>query len=102
MIKILPIQKVNDEVSYWYERAELCDYRKCTADYRCSECQPDGICDACDTIDGRWVQAVSDYASTCDGCAELTMHEEMEMDEETQLGYCQECQKLFKQLEDNK
>ena len=39
-------------------------------------------------VDGRWIDVVSVYASTCDGCGELTSHEEMLMDEETQLGYC--------------
>lgn len=81
------------EVSEWFKQAQLCEIRGCCGDYRCPDCKPDGDCDPCRTIDGRWICAVSDYASTCDGCGELTMHEEMEMDEETQLGYCQQCQK---------
>jgi len=48
-------------------------------------------CDDC--VDGRYIGAVSEYASTCDGCGELTSHEEMTMDEETQLGYCEKCSK---------
>jgi formylmethanofuran dehydrogenase subunit E len=44
-----------------------------------------------DEDDGRWIEAVSEYASTCDGCGELTMHENLEMNEVTQLGYCNEC-----------
>ncbi len=40
-------------------------------------------------VDGRFIQEVSEYASTCDGCSELTMHDKMEIDEETQLGYCE-------------
>jgi hypothetical protein len=39
------------------------------------------------------MEAVNEYASTCDGCAELTMHEEMWMDPKTQLGYCEKCVK---------
>ena len=42
-------------------------------------------------ICGRWMEAVNEYASTCDGCAELTMHENMTMDMKTQLGYCDNC-----------
>ena len=45
-----------------------------------------------DEIDGRFVDVVNEYASTCDGCGELTMHESMAMDNETQLGYCKDCQ----------
>lgn len=48
-------------------------------------------CDDC--VDGRLIEIVSEYASTCDGCGELTLHEEMYMDEKTQLGYCEECTK---------
>lgn len=47
--------------------------------------------DCNDCVDGRFLCAVSDYASTCDGCGELTHHEEMEMNEETQFGYCPSC-----------
>lgn len=43
-------------------------------------------------VDGRWIGAVCEYASTCDGpCAELTSHSEMRMDPATQLGYCDNC-----------
>ena len=45
-------------------------------------------------ICGRYMEVVNQYASTCDGCSELTMHENMTMDEETQLGYCETCQKI--------
>jgi hypothetical protein len=44
-----------------------------------------------DCQDGRYLPAVNEYASTCDGCAELTSHEEMVMDKNTQLGYCEIC-----------
>lgn len=46
-------------------------------------------CDDC--VDGRFIGAVCEYASTCDGCGELTSHDLMTMDEETQLGYCEKC-----------
>lgn len=59
----------------------------------CSYCPPDGDCERCDTIDGVNMEAVNCYASTCDGCAELTMHVDMEMDPHTQLGYCPACVK---------
>ena len=42
---------------------------------------------------GRNMEVVNCYASTCDGCAELTMHELMEMDNKTQLGFCETCVK---------
>lgn len=48
-------------------------------------------CDDC--VDGRFIGDVSEYASTCDGCGELTSHNSMIMDEETQLGYCERCAK---------
>jgi hypothetical protein len=48
-------------------------------------------CDNC--VDGRDIELVSEYASTCDGCGELTSHVEIVMDNETQLGYCEECAK---------
>jgi uncharacterized Zn finger protein len=37
------------------------------------------------------MEVVNEYASTCDGCSELTSHELMTMDKKTQLGYCQDC-----------
>ena len=42
-------------------------------------------------ICGRNMEVVNEYASTCDGCAELEMHEFLTMDSETQLGYCPNC-----------
>jgi hypothetical protein len=45
-----------------------------------------------DEVDGRYIGAVCEYASTCDGpCAELTSHVELRMDPITQLGYCDDC-----------
>lgn len=59
----------HSECALWYPDREECD----------------------DCIDGRWLGAICDYASTCDGCGELTHHDYMHMDPETQLGYCDEC-----------
>lgn len=73
----------------WYENTVLGE--QCGFDTHCDQAEPDGNCDPCETIDGRWISAVSDYASTCDGCGELTMHHALQMDRETQLGYCAEC-----------
>lgn len=62
-------------------------------DGHCPHGKPsDGECDICDTIDGRVVEMVNEYASTCDGdCAQLTSHENLTMDPVTQLGYCEDC-----------
>lgn len=49
-----------------------------------------------DEVDGRWIGAVCEYASTCDGsCAELTSHSDLHMDDLTQLGYCDSCLPLM-------
>ena len=48
-------------------------------------------CDCDDVCEGRYIPAVCEYASTCDGCCELTHHENLTMDLRTQLGYCEEC-----------
>lgn len=69
----------------------VCPELECCGDVRCHHCGPDGVCDHCDTIDGRLVEEVSEYASTCDYCCELAMHESMIMDERTQLGICDRC-----------
>lgn len=37
------------------------------------------------------MEVVNCYASTCDGCSELTMHDFLTMDMDTQLGYCPDC-----------
>jgi len=64
---------------------------ECKRDY-CPLWEPGKDEDDCDDcVDGRYIEAVCEYASTCDGCGELTMHEAMEMDEKTQLGYCEIC-----------
>lgn len=55
----------------------------------------DGIeCPDDDACYGRTMEVVCQYASTCDGCGEMTMHDMMEMDEETQLGYCESCVRI--------
>ena len=83
-----------EEVSIWYEKAKLDPSRnaQCTYNTRCSHAEPNGNCDNCDTIDGRWMGAVCEYASTCDGgCMELTHRYHLTMDPYTQLGYCDDC-----------
>lgn len=80
---------MNEEISEWYSNTKLGE--DCDFEAHCKDCKPNGDCDFCFTIDGRWISAVSEYASTCDRCAELTGHIEMRMDPETQLGYCREC-----------
>jgi hypothetical protein len=74
----------------WYQEAKPGDY--CCYDTRCPDAEKNGNCDPCGTIDGRYMEAVNDYASTCDGdCMELTHHDCLSMDPETQLGYCEKC-----------
>lgn len=75
--------------SDWYLSTYLGDL--CTSDTHCKYCQPGGDCDRCDTIDGRFIEAVSNYASTCDGCGELTGHNQMTIDTQTQSCYCPKC-----------
>lgn len=60
-------------------------------DDHCEDCYPDECDDDCMTIDGRYVPAVNEYASTCDGCMDLTHHDHLTMDLKTQLGYCDCC-----------
>ena len=48
-------------------------------------------CDDC--INGRFIGAVCEYASTCDGCGELTHHELLTMDKKTEMGYCPVCRR---------
>jgi hypothetical protein len=73
----------------WFETTSLGE--DCTSVTHCADCNPSGDCDCCDTVDGRWIAAVSDYASTCDWCGEQTHHEHLTMDPKTQLGYCDDC-----------
>ena len=77
------------ESSFWFDNAQLGD--SCGYQTRCEECEPNGNCERCESIDGRWIEVVCEYASTCDGCGELTMHELMKMDMDTELGYCDLC-----------
>ena len=73
----------------WFERTHLGD--ECVSDTHCGSCHRNGDCESCGTIDGRFMEEVNTYASTCDLCADLTLHEEMAMDPNTQLGYCKKC-----------
>lgn len=78
-----------EKTSAWFRETKL--GKDCNLETHCALCPPSGDCDSCGTFQGRWISAVSDYASTCDGCGELTHHDLMEMDPLTQLGYCREC-----------
>lgn len=80
-------------ISPWYVAAVLDRSRfpGCSAYECCEDCDPNGSCDQCDTVDGRWIEAVCEYASTCDYCGELTAHVQMSMNPETQQGFCDEC-----------
>ncbi len=76
----------------WYEQTTLGPYCSGWENMHCKDCQLCGTCDTCDTIEGRIMEVVNEYASTCDGpCAELTHHDLLAMDSETQLGYCEDC-----------
>ncbi len=87
------------EVSEWYRTTRLGD--ECCSDEHCSRCSPNGDCEGCGTIDGRFMEVVNEYASTCDACGELTSHTSMQMDPLTQLGYCPDCvRKLPKEILD--
>lgn len=83
--KVLAKNSLDD----WYLTTKLGEY--CEDDQHCIQCEPNGNCDACGTINGRYMEVVNEYASTCDWCGELTSHEEMVMDPLTQLGYCIQC-----------
>ena len=81
------------EISDWYANTELGEDCQ-PSDTHCAQCEPNGNCDFCNTIDVRWIEAVSDYASTCDGpCMQLTLHESMARDPVTGLAYCEKCKK---------
>ncbi len=82
------------KVSEWFKEVKLDSgpFAQCTEETRCTSATQDGDCEPCFTIDGRQMEVVNEYASTCDGgCMELTMHKAMVMDPHTQLGYCEEC-----------
>ena len=78
-----------DTQKTWYESTTLGDC--CCDNTHCEDCEENGNCDRCDTIDGRWVEAVSEYASSCDGCGELTHHCQFYNVSETGLGVCRLC-----------
>jgi hypothetical protein len=77
-------------MSSWYTRTKLGEV--CDNDTHCVQCESDGVCFRCDSVDGRFEGVVSEYASTCDGpCSEQTHHDLLTSDPETQLGYCEAC-----------
>ncbi len=75
--------------SSWFEDVNLGEY--CSPDTRCPFCNDNGDCDMCGTINGRWMEAVNNHTSTCDGCSGPCTHELMRMDPVTDLSYCPEC-----------
>lgn len=91
---------MQETVTSWYDDTKLGEF--CGLYTHCEQCRSNGDCDACNTIDGRFIEAVCEYASTCDGeCMELTHHDLLCMDPVTQLGYCQSCiPKLPKDIQD--
>ncbi len=100
MMVVIEVIRTGYRVAYqdepWKRAAvtSLDDYKKVGT--ACVNCGEEGCDDSCLFVEGRDMQAVCEYASTCDGCFELTLHEEMAMDPETQLGYCEDCQKKMK------
>ncbi len=75
----------------WYRSTSLGEW--CGSDTHCDACRTDGDCDLCDTIDGRHMDAVAEYAQTCDGCGELTENESLTMNRTTHLSYCRNYRK---------
>lgn len=60
---------------------------------KCDQCEPDGFCDYCETFEGRGIEQICEYASTCDGCGELVHHDLQRIPpgSNDQLGYCWDC-----------
>ena len=58
-------------------------------EYNLEECTQDGDCMTC--CEGRYMEVVNEYASTCDECGELTHHDDLTMNENNQLAYCEWC-----------
>ena len=81
----------------WYSSTVLGE--ACDESYHCAECEPNGNCEECGSIDGRLMEIVNEYASSCDGCGELTKHDSFELvDEQTHLGLCWQCVQNGKRL----
>ena len=82
------------EISHWYMIALPAD--SCSnghSGFRCDRCEPDGFCDSCETFEGRGIELICEYASTCDGCHELVHHDLQRTipGSDDQLGYCYNC-----------
>ena len=76
--------------SLWYKQAK--PGHLCGDKTRCPNAKKDGTCNSCNTVDGRFMNVVNEYASTCDGeCGEQHSHDHLTMDPVTQLGYCDKC-----------
>jgi hypothetical protein len=82
------VEFANGDKEWWINGIMVDEYDPNNED--CKDCEYRD-CESC--CDGRFTDAVNEYASTCDGCGELTSNELMWYDEKTQLGYCDECVK---------
>ena len=73
----------------WYDEAKI-GTNCCNPPERCPDCQPDGFCESCDSFEGRSLECINEYASTCDGCYQLVHHDLQRLDCDG-LGYCEKC-----------
>lgn len=97
------------ELSEYYKNTSLGEI--CTPQTYCIDCDVDGLCDPCDTVEGVYAgsntlaglgcapvgtSGVFAHSGTCDGpCMELVSYQLQHMDPHTQLGYCDECMELI-------
>lgn len=81
------------ELSY-IESTELAEHCQFAGEdsTHCKDCEEDGICYMCDTVEGRWSQG-NDIFHSCDGCSRGVITNLSYFDEKTQLSYCDECEK---------
>ena len=89
-----PVDRLVMPPSVWYQEALLGkDCCNGPPNYRCEHCEPDGFCESCDSFEGRGIEQISEYASTCDECGELVHHDLQRIppDSGDQLGYCWLC-----------
>lgn len=74
--------------------AEFCEFIGIYSTH-CKNCEPDGICYSCDTVEGRWSQG-EDIFHSCDGCGNGVINDLSYSDDKTQLSYCWECANIIK------
>lgn len=73
----------------WFDDAKL-GTECCNPPERCLDCKPDGFCESCETFEGRLIECINEYASTCDGCYQMLDHDLQQLDSDG-LGYCENC-----------